>query len=172
VDTPSGSLGTILVVDDDVQVRALAARALAQEGFDVLQAPDANSALELLGEPLGHQVCLVITDIVMPGMQGHELGRILHGQRPTLPVLYMSGHSRPTSPSFLPPICITAGLRKRLWATERKHLPVKDVAAAGGWKDVTTLLECYQQPDADTLRQVVEYERPVSRPPTAASGRA
>lgn len=95
VDTPSGSLGTILVVDDEVQVRALTARALAREGFDVLQAPDANSALELLGEPLGHQVCLVITDIVMPGMRGDELGRLLHEQRPTLPVLYMSGHSRP-----------------------------------------------------------------------------
>jgi hypothetical protein len=36
---------------------------------------------------------------------------------------------------------------RRLWATERKTLPVKDVAAAGGWEDVTTLIECYQQPD-------------------------
>ena len=47
---------------------------------------------------------------------------------------------------------------RRLWATERRHLPLKDVAAAGGWKDMTTLLECYQQPDTETLRQVVEYE--------------
>jgi hypothetical protein len=37
---------------------------------------------------------------------------------------------------------------RRLWATERA-LPVKDVAAAGGWKDVTTLIECCQQPDGD-----------------------
>jgi integrase len=56
---------------------------------------------------------------------------------------------------------------RRLWATERKHLPLKDVAAAGGWKDMTTLLECYQQPDADTIRQVVEYETPSQRPPVA-----
>ena len=49
---------------------------------------------------------------------------------------------------------------RRLWATERKHLPFKDVAAAGGWKDVTTLINCYQQPDEDTLRAVVEYSRP------------
>jgi hypothetical protein len=49
---------------------------------------------------------------------------------------------------------------------------VKDVAAAGGWKDVTTLLECYQQPDADTLREVVEYERPAPRSPAAASATA
>lgn len=49
---------------------------------------------------------------------------------------------------------------RRLWATERKGLPVKDVAAAGGWKDVTTLITCYQQPDQDTLRAVVDFTRP------------
>lgn len=49
---------------------------------------------------------------------------------------------------------------RRLWASERKGLPVKDVAAAGGWKDITTLIDCYQQPDEDTLRQVVEFRRP------------
>jgi two-component system cell cycle sensor histidine kinase/response regulator CckA len=95
VDTPSGSRGTILVVDDDAQVRAIAARALADEGFDVLQAPDARSAIGLLHDPVGRQVCLVITDIVMPGMHGDDLGRFLQHTRPTLPVLYMSGYSRP-----------------------------------------------------------------------------
>lgn len=59
---------------------------------------------------------------------------------------------------------------RRLWATERKHLPLKDVAAAGGWKDMITLLECYQQPDEDTLRQVVEYEKPSPRAPIATVG--
>ena len=49
---------------------------------------------------------------------------------------------------------------RRLWATERKQLPVKDVAAAGGWKDITTLIECYQQPDDVTLRAVVDYLPP------------
>ena len=39
---------------------------------------------------------------------------------------------------------------RRLWATARKAFPVKDVAAAGGWKDVNTLIDCYQQPDDDT----------------------
>jgi hypothetical protein len=34
------------------------------------------------------------------------------------------------------------------------------VAAAGGWKDVTTLINCYQQPDEDTLRSVVDFTRP------------
>jgi len=51
---------------------------------------------------------------------------------------------------------------RRVWATERKDLPLKDVAAAGGWRDTSTLLR-YQQPDEDTLRAVVEFERPRSR---------
>ena len=42
------------------------------------------------------------------------------------------------------------------WATDRKHLPPKDVAAAGGWLDIGT---CYQQPDPQTLREVVEFQR-------------
>ena len=46
-----------------------------------------------------------------------------------------------------------------MWAAERKNLPVEDVAAAGGWKDITTLINCYQQPDENTLRSVVEFQR-------------
>lgn len=49
---------------------------------------------------------------------------------------------------------------RRRWATERKHLPVKDVAAAGGWKDINTLLTCYQQVDEETLQEVIDYEKP------------
>lgn len=45
---------------------------------------------------------------------------------------------------------------RRKWATERKELPLKDVAAAGGWKDVTTLLTCYQHADEATLLKVME----------------
>lgn len=51
---------------------------------------------------------------------------------------------------------------RRRWATTRKHLPLKDVAAAGGWHDLSTLLTCYQQPDEETLREVVDYEKPAA----------
>lgn len=44
-------------------------------------------------------------------------------------------------------------------ATERKHLSLKHVAAAGGWKDVETLLTCYQQPDPETLLAVMSEPR-------------
>ena len=44
---------------------------------------------------------------------------------------------------------------RRKWATERKHLSVTDVARAGGWSSVLTLQRCYQQPDEETLTDVV-----------------
>ena len=50
---------------------------------------------------------------------------------------------------------------RRKWATERKHLPLTDVAAAGGWKDTETLLTCYQQPDNETLLAVMSEQRKV-----------
>lgn len=48
---------------------------------------------------------------------------------------------------------------RRKWATERKSLPIPDVAAAGGWTDVETLLRCYQQPERETLLRVTAEER-------------
>jgi integrase len=51
---------------------------------------------------------------------------------------------------------------RRSWATSRKHLPVADVAAAGGWSDVTTLIRVYQQPDEDTLLAVMSEPRKVT----------
>jgi hypothetical protein len=50
---------------------------------------------------------------------------------------------------------------RRAWATSRKHLPTVDVAAAGGWSDVGTLLRCYQRPDDDTMLQVMGESRKV-----------
>ena len=44
---------------------------------------------------------------------------------------------------------------RRKFATERKHLPLRDVATAGGWKEPRTLLECYQLADDATLQEVV-----------------
>ena len=54
---------------------------------------------------------------------------------------------------------------RRKWATERKGYPVREVMEAGGWKNEETLLRSYQQPDAETVRQVVLHptQRIVSR---------
>ena len=48
---------------------------------------------------------------------------------------------------------------RRAWATSRKGLPTADVAAAGGWSDVGTLLRCYQQPDDATMLAVMSHEQ-------------
>ncbi len=51
---------------------------------------------------------------------------------------------------------------RRKWATERKHLPLKDVADAGGWSEVSTLLRCYTQSDDETMLAVMSEPRKVT----------
>lgn len=51
---------------------------------------------------------------------------------------------------------------RRAWATSRKGLPVVDVAAAGGWSDIGTLMKCYQQADDVTLLEVMSYSKKIS----------
>jgi hypothetical protein len=50
---------------------------------------------------------------------------------------------------------------RRAWATARKHLPLKDVAEAGGWKTTDTLVRCYTQADEATMLAVVSEPRKV-----------
>jgi hypothetical protein len=50
---------------------------------------------------------------------------------------------------------------RRMWATARAHLPLKQVAVAGGWRDTETLLKCYQQPDKESLLVVMSDETKV-----------
>jgi hypothetical protein len=51
---------------------------------------------------------------------------------------------------------------RRGWATARKDLPIKDVAAVGGWKDIQTLVNCYQQADDDTMLLVMSHPKKIS----------
>lgn len=51
---------------------------------------------------------------------------------------------------------------RRGWASSRKHMPVSDVAAVGGWKDIGTLLKCYTQADSDTMLAVMESPKKIS----------
>jgi two-component system cell cycle sensor histidine kinase/response regulator CckA len=80
----------VLVVDDEQGVRDLICRTLQGLGYRTLEAGHGAEALTLVDA--GHGVDLVITDVVMPGMDGRELGRRLAGTWPTLPVLYMSAY--------------------------------------------------------------------------------
>lgn len=80
---------SILVVEDDDQLRNIIKRMLEREGHEVSVAADAGQALRL-----AHGVDLVITDVVMPGTSGVELGRELRRRRPETAIVYISGYPR------------------------------------------------------------------------------
>jgi two-component system, cell cycle sensor histidine kinase and response regulator CckA len=81
---------TVLVVEDERVVRALMVRSLTGLGYRCVEAADAGEALRVLEREEG-QLDLIITDVVMPGISGGDLGSRLAEQYPTLPVLYTSG---------------------------------------------------------------------------------
>ncbi len=86
---PTGA--TVLLVEDEPVVRAIAARSLERGGFRVIQASDGAAALALVNQH--GQPDLVLTDLMMPGIGGAELARRLRQRFPTLPILFMSGYS-------------------------------------------------------------------------------
>ena len=92
VPLPFPSLGaTILVVDDERIARRLIYRALNEEGYRVFEAASADEAMGVL--ELAHwYIHLIMLDVVMPGVDGVELGRRILQRWPALRLLYMSAH--------------------------------------------------------------------------------
>jgi PAS domain S-box-containing protein len=90
---PEGVTGTVLVVDDQPQVRGLAARALRRRGFRVLEASTGREGLAVAAGYDG-EIALVVSDIVMPEMGGPAMVRELKTQRPGLRVLFTSGYAK------------------------------------------------------------------------------
>jgi len=84
--------GTILLAEDEPLLRELGETILKQAGYQVLTAPD-SSALQHLIATYSGSVDLLLTDVVMPGMSGPELVRIVKDRWPTIRVLYMSGYA-------------------------------------------------------------------------------
>ncbi|MBA3844785.1 MAG: response regulator [Actinobacteria bacterium] len=99
-----GTPRTILVVDDELSIRDVARRVLTREGFRVLTAAHGVEALRLLERAQDEVegsvpfIDLVLTDMRMPVMGGHELGEAIASRHPTVRVLYMSGYSADTLP--------------------------------------------------------------------------
>jgi two-component system, cell cycle sensor histidine kinase and response regulator CckA len=90
--SPAGHGETILVVEDEDEVRALTSRILGDHGYEVLQAPNGEVALEECASVHDH-IDLLVTDVVMPAMSGAELAERLLQTRPDMKVLYMSGYT-------------------------------------------------------------------------------
>jgi PAS domain S-box-containing protein len=88
----TGGTETVLVVEDEEQVRELARRVLERAGYSVLSAVDAESAVAIADRHPGH-IHLLLTDIVLPRVSGRELAARLGIHRPAIKVLYVSGTS-------------------------------------------------------------------------------
>lgn len=77
----------IMIVEDDNELREALCDTLELAGFDYIEAPDAEEALKLLSK---HQVDMVVTDVNMPGMDGHQLLDEVHKLHPGLPVMLIT----------------------------------------------------------------------------------
>ena len=94
LDNPRGD-ETVLVVEDQQEVRSLMRQVLGTHGYDVIEAPEGRAAVEVC-EAVARPISLLITDVVMPGMSGPSLAAHLRTIRPDLRVLYMSGYTDAT----------------------------------------------------------------------------
>jgi PAS domain S-box-containing protein len=114
VDEPSASLGalpaslaavggaeTILLVEDEESVRQLVRETLESRGYHVLEAANGQDALAVAASH-ADTIHLIITDVVMPGLSGHELVQKLLPARPGTKVLYLSGYAEDAFASPLP----------------------------------------------------------------------
>jgi len=87
--------GTVLLVEDEDAVRLFGARALRNQGYTVLEARSGENALDVLRAEDG--VDVLVTDVVMPGMDGTTLARLVRMERPHIQVILMSGYAENTA---------------------------------------------------------------------------
>ncbi len=102
---------TILLVEDEAAVRKLARTILERQGYRILEAADGEAALRLAAahaEPIE----LLLTDVVMPGLNGRELAHRLVAKRPGMRVLYVSGYSKNHTGRSGPPAADAVHLQK------------------------------------------------------------
>jgi hemerythrin-like metal-binding protein len=97
---------TILVVQDDPQVREITSRALQAAGYRVIAAAGGEAALGAMARH-GEELDLLVADLSTPGMDGRELAEKLRGDRPDLRVLYLAGYTQDVLPR---PGVIDAGI--------------------------------------------------------------
>ena len=84
--------GTVLLVEDEPMVRTVAERALTRHGYTVVTATNGEEALEVLGR-IGGEIVLLISDVVMPAMDGPTMVREARQSWPDMPILFMSGYA-------------------------------------------------------------------------------
>jgi CheY-like chemotaxis protein len=90
-DVPRGT-ETILLVEDERDVRALVRQVLQERGYRVVEASGPREALDLAGDGT-RPIDLLLTDVIMPQMTGRVLADLVTAEQPALPVLFMSGYA-------------------------------------------------------------------------------
>lgn len=89
---PPRGTETILLVDDEADVRDALGQLLRQLGYCIHLAASGQEALEIL-DRVGHELDLMISDVVMPGMDGLQLASRVRARHPDLPILLVSGYA-------------------------------------------------------------------------------
>jgi two-component system cell cycle sensor histidine kinase/response regulator CckA len=84
--------GTILVVEDETPVRIFVVHALRQKGYKVYEAEDGDQALELIAQH-GNEIDVIITDVIMPGMNGPAVVEEIRLKYPEIKVIFISGYA-------------------------------------------------------------------------------
>ncbi len=85
-------VGTVLMVEDEDAVRMFGARALRNKGYEVLEATNGEEALDVINQ-MEASIDLIVSDVVMPGMDGHTLTQLVRQEFPGVKIILMSGYA-------------------------------------------------------------------------------
>lgn len=126
IEPVSAAPHTILLVDDDREVRQVSARILRRAGYQVIDVENGTNALAVLADPTV-MLDLLLTDMMMPGISGRELVALCRGLRPTLPIICVTGF-------------VAAGDGGEAWLHDVEAVVEKPFSAAGLTGTVRTVL--------------------------------
>jgi two-component system, cell cycle sensor histidine kinase and response regulator CckA len=119
--------GTILLVEDEDAVRLFGARALRNKGYRVLEANDGEHALDVIND-FDDTIDLILTDVMMPGMDGHTLVRLILEELPDMKVILMSGYAEDAIPGEISEDS-TINFLPKPFSLQELAVKVKDVLA-------------------------------------------
>jgi CheY-like chemotaxis protein len=128
-------VASILVIDDDSAVSATIKLLLDRAGHDVVVANDGRNGLKVFESG---QFDLLIVDIFMPGMDGLETIRLVHRQRPEVPILVISGNAFPTDSKPIPDFLHMATRLGAITSLRKPFKPLDLLTAVAGCLETAT----------------------------------